>query len=276
MSGRLSGYVRYVLVGLLIATPTFAAEPDKAFPSGVAGYVVQVQGQTVWSRQADRPLPPASLTKVMTALLFLESRLPLDGVATISANAARATGTRLKLHAGEQMSAGDLLAASLLVSANDACLALAEHTAGSKDQFNAAMNRRAKELGLANSNFTNPCGHDEPKHRSSARDLAALTAVAMRQPVFAKLVNTIDHDIKTIAGRSFKLENSNALLGRYRGAMGVKTGFTPGAGNCLIAVVERNGVSVLLVVLNAPNRWWESVAMLDRALEQPLVGSVAR
>jgi serine-type D-Ala-D-Ala carboxypeptidase (penicillin-binding protein 5/6) len=191
---------------------------------------------------------------MMTALLFVESRLPFDGVATISPNAARATGTRLKLRAGEQMRAADLLAATLLVSANDACLALAEHTAGSKDQFNAAMNRRAKELGLTNSNFTNPCGHDEPKHRSSARDLAEISA-------------------KTIGGRTFKLENSNELLGRYTGALGVKTGYTPGAGNCLIAMAERNGLTVSLVVLNAPNRWWESVAVLDRAFDQARAGT---
>ena len=245
-----------------------AAEQGKPFPGGATAYLVQANGRTLWSQQADRALPPASLTKIMTALLFLESGTSLDGVVTVSVNAARATGTRLRLRAGEQMRAGDVLAATLLESANDACLALAEHVAHSKERFAEAMNARARDLGLNRTHFTNPCGHDEPQHLSSVRDLAELTKIAMRQPVFVKLVQTVELRVTTLGGRSFNIENKNELIGRYQGATGVKSGFTPRAGKCLIALAERDGITVLLVTLNAPNRWWDTTVLLDAAFER--------
>jgi D-alanyl-D-alanine carboxypeptidase (penicillin-binding protein 5/6) len=257
----------FTLLLATLAGNTAGAEPASAYPSGATAYLVEVQGSTLWSHQADRALPPASLTKILTALLFLESGLPLDGMVTVSGNAQRATGARLRLRAGEKMRAGDVLAATLLQSANDACLALAEHVAGNRQRFVAAMNRRARELGLTRTHFSNPCGHDEPNHRSSARDLAELTKAAMRQPVFAELVQTVERRVTTLRGRSFDLENKNELVGRYPGAIGVKSGFTTRAGKCLVALANKDGVTVLLVVLNAPNRWWESVALLDRAFE---------
>ncbi|MFN0299488.1 MAG: D-alanyl-D-alanine carboxypeptidase family protein [Burkholderiales bacterium] len=260
--------LRLALLLAGLAGAAASAASDKPFPGGAAAYLVEAQGRTLWSREADRTLPPASLTKIMTALLFLESGLPLDGAVTMSANVQRATGTRLRLRAGEQMRTRDVLAAMLLYSANDACLALAEHVAGSKVRFAESMNARAHALNLTQTHFTNPCGHDEPKHRSSVRDLATLTRVAMRQPVFAELVGTVDVRVSTLGGRAFHIENKNEIVGRYEGAIGVKSGFTPRAGNCLVALVERDGVSVLLVVLNAPNRWWDTTAVLDRAFEQ--------
>jgi serine-type D-Ala-D-Ala carboxypeptidase (penicillin-binding protein 5/6) len=258
-------------IALALAVTAFlavGAESDKPFPSGATAYLVEADGRTLWSLQADRALPPASLTKIMTALVFLESGTSLDSVVTVSASAARATGTRLRLRAGEQMRAADVLAATLLESANDACLALAEHLAGSKERFAEAMNGRARGLGMTRTHFTNPCGHDEPTHRSSARDLAELTKVTMRQPVFAALVRTVTVRVQTLAGRVFDLENKNELVGRYRAAIGVKSGFTPAAGKCLIALAERDGVTVLLVTLNAQNRWWDATTMLDRAFER--------
>ena len=131
------------------------------------------------------------------------------------------------------------------------------------------MNRRAGELGLTHTHFSNACGFDTPGHRSSARDLAVLARAALRQPTFAELVKTVTRTVRTLGGRTFELSNGNEIVGRYPGAIGVKTGFTAHAGKCLIALVQRDGVSVLLVVLNAPNRWWDSTAMLDRAFETP-------
>lgn len=263
----MSGTARLLALVLAACLARAVAAADEPFPGGAAAYVVEIDGRTRWAHRADRALPPASLTKIMTALLFLESGLPLDGRATVSAAAARATGTRLRLRPGEQMSAGDLLAATLIESANDACLALAEHVAGDKARFVARMNERARELGMSRSLFTNPCGHDEPAHRSSARDLATLTRAALQQPLLAELVAQVERRVSTVGGRGFVLENGNELVGRYPGAIGVKSGFTPRAGKCLVALARRDGVSVLLVVLDAPNRWWDSVAMLDRAFE---------
>jgi D-alanyl-D-alanine carboxypeptidase (penicillin-binding protein 5/6) len=258
------------LVLALLAAVGFAADARAAdlFPGGAAAYVVELDGRTLWSKAADRALPPASLTKIMTALVFLESGKPLDGVVTVSASAQRASGSRLGLKAGERLRAAEVLAAMLLRSANDACLALAEHVAGDKARFAALMNARASELGLVRTHFTNPCGHDEPGHRSTARDLALLARVAMAKPVFARIVETVDLPIATLEGRRFALVNGNELVGRYAGAIGVKTGFTPGAGKCLVALARRNGIEVLLVLLNGRNRWWESVAVLDRAFAE--------
>ena len=252
---------------VLIAAAGFAAAAPTAdlFPGGAAAYVVEVDGRALWSRDAERALPPASLTKIMTALVFLESGKPLDGVVTVSVRAQRAGGSRLGLKAGERLRAAEALAATLLRSANDACLALAEHVAGDKARFAALMNARARELGLTRTHFTNPCGHDEPGHVSTARDLAVLARAAMAQPVFARIVETVDLPIATLDGRRFALVNGNELVGRYAGAVGVKTGFTPGAGKCLVAIARRDGVEVLLVLLNGRNRWWESVEALDRA-----------
>jgi D-alanyl-D-alanine carboxypeptidase (penicillin-binding protein 5/6) len=245
-----------------------AGRAAEFFPSGVAAYVVEVEGRTLWSYDPDRALPPASLTKIMTALLFLESGRPLDGVVTVSPSAQRETGSRLRLRAGEQMRARDALAATLLESANDACLALAEHIAGDQRAFTAAMNQRAQQLKMGHTHFSNPCGHDDAKHLSSAGDLARLTAVAMQQPLFAELVRTVELRVFTLGGRRFDLENRNELVGRYPGAIGVKTGFTSRAGKCVVALARRNGVTVLLVALNAPNRWWDSAALLDRAFAE--------
>ena len=256
--------LRLVLT-LLLSADVAAAH---LFPGGAAAYLIEVDGRTLWSQAADRPLPPASLTKIMTALVFLESGKPLDGVVTVSGRAQRETGSRLGLKAGERLRAAEALAATLLRSANDACLALAEHVAGDKARFAALMNARARELGLTRTHFTNPCGHDEPGHVSTARDLAVLARAAMAQPVFARIVETVDLSIATLDGRRFALVNGNELVGRYAGAVGVKTGYTPGAGKCLVAIARRGGVEVLLVLLNGRNRWWESVEALDRAFAE--------
>ena len=245
-----------------------SSEPADPFPTLAASYLVQVQGKTLWSHRADAALLPASLTKIMTALLVLESGRPLDEVVTVSAAAAKETGTRLGLRAGEKMRAGDLLAAALLASANDACLALAEHVGGGKAAFVERMNARARALGMTRTHFTNACGHDEPKHRASARDLAVLAGAALRQPFLAEIVALVRFRVATLGGRAFDLENKNELIGRYDGAVGVKSGWTPGAGKCVVALARRNGVTVLLVLLGAPNRWWDAVAVLDRAFAE--------
>jgi D-alanyl-D-alanine carboxypeptidase (penicillin-binding protein 5/6) len=275
MIDRATACWRFLLpcsLGVLVALipPTDAAAQTSAaaaspYPGGAAAYVVEVDGKTLWSRNADRPLPPASLTKLMTALLVIESGQSLDDLVTMSAKVARATGARLGLRRGERLRVRDLLTAALLDSANDACLALAEQVGGNEARFVLAMNQRAAGLGLAHTHFANACGHDEPTHRSSAHDLAELAKEAMRQPAIAELVGLVRSHIQTQAGRSWDLLNTNELVGRYPGAVGIKTGFTAKAGKCLIALARRGDVSVLLVALNAPNRWWESAALLDQA-----------
>lgn len=268
--GRFSA-ARTLLLGaalaLLSAAPVRAGT-DEVFPNVATSYLVRVDNRETWSHQAYLRLPPASLTKIMTALLVLEHGRFQDTV-TISPHAAAETGMHLGLHAGEQFYVADLLAATLLQSANDACHALAEHLAGSERAFVARMNRRAGELGMSDTHFANACGHDDPQHYSSAHDLARLAEAALAQPLFTKLTARVEAAIATRDGRrTFRLVNRNELVGRYPGAVGVKTGYTPQAGKCLVAYAQRNNTSVMAVLLNAPDRWWTAVAMLDRAFAE--------
>jgi len=242
-----------------------AAGPRDLFGNVAAAYLVKVDGREVWARNPDRPLPPGSLTKMMTALLVLE-RADLGQVAAVSREASRETGTRLGLAPGDRMSVIELLGATLLGSANDACHVLADHVAGSETKFVDLMNARAREMGLSHTRFANACGHDDPGLYSTARDLARLAETAMGNPVFAKMSGLVAGEISTAdGGRTFILENKNLLIGSYPGAKGVKTGFTGRAGKCLAAFAERDGKGVLLVLLNAPDRWWKAGQILDAA-----------
>ena len=253
-------------LALLASAPRAeAARPGDPFGNVAAAYLVKVDGREVWARNPDRRLAPGSLTKMMTALLVLERADP-GQVATVSREASRETGTRLGLEAGDRMPVIDLLAAALLGSANDACHALADHVAGSEKKFVALMNARAREMGLSGTRFANACGHDAPDLYSTARDLARLAEAAMGNPVFAKIAGIVRGGISTAdGGKNFPLENKNELIGRYRGAKGVKTGFTGRAGKCLAAFAERDGKRVLLVLLDAPDRWWKAEEILDAA-----------
>jgi D-alanyl-D-alanine carboxypeptidase (penicillin-binding protein 5/6) len=261
------------LLALLLVAPKAQADGSDPFPHVAAAYLIETDGTTVWTHQANRRLPPASLTKIMTALLVLE-RGQLGETVTVSAAAAAETGHQLRLRAKETWRAEDLLAATLIESANDACRALAEHIAGSDEGFAALMNDRAASLGLKDTHFTNSAGHDHPLHYSTAADLAVLTRVALTHPLFRQLVATKRLDIHPLnSTRVYRMQNNNKLLGQYPGLAGVKTGFTQGAGRCLVALAERDGVEILLVLLRAPNRWNTASRMLDRAFQKVVAGT---
>jgi serine-type D-Ala-D-Ala carboxypeptidase (penicillin-binding protein 5/6) len=235
------------------------------FPEAAASYIVEVNGKTLWAHKPHLRLPPASLTKIMTALLVFEKGR-MEDIVTVSRDATLATGTRLGLRTEEKMRVSYLLSATILQSANDACRLLAEYVSGSQSDFVRLMNLRARELGMSNTHFTNACGHDNPDHYSTAHDLLVLAGTAMNNLLFAELTGIVATRIDTVdKGRTFYLENKNELIGRYTGALGVKTGFTAAAGKCLIALAERKGKRVLLVMLNAPERWWHAEKILDRA-----------
>lgn len=255
-----------VLAAFLAASPVHAA--DDPYPWIAAAYIVKRDGKLLWAGQPDARLPPASLAKLMTALLALE-RGKLDEQVTVGKAVLQATGTRIGLKPGEKVQASDLLAATIVRSANDACRSLADFLGPSVDEFVSRMNARAAALGLKNTHFVEPCGHDRKDQYASAADLARLAEEVMKHPEYLRLARTERISFKTAAGRAFSLRNTNALLGRYDGAIGLKTGYTEGAGNCLVALVERDGVLVLAVLLNAPNRWWNAVGLLDRAFAAP-------
>ncbi len=239
--------------------------PDR-FPQIADAYLVQIGDRDLWARGADERLPPASLTKIMTALLVIEDYQP-DRVVVVSEKAARASGA-LKIRAGEQFTIEALLTATLVASANNACTALAESAAGSVAAFVAKMNARAIALGLANTHFANPCGFDASDHYSSARDLARVTHTALAHPEFAAIVAKPEAAIATTDGkRQYRFRNRNALIGNYAPAIGVKTGYTAKAGTCLIALAREGDADVLLVMLNAKRRWWDAIGVIENAFE---------
>ena len=264
-----------LLVPAIVLGAALAFGAPDPFPGVAAAYLVRSNGSTIWSHDSRRRLPPASLTKMMTALLAVEDG-GLDRITTVSASAARETGTRIGLRRGDRMRVRDLLAATLLGSANDACRALAEEVDGSESRFVQRMNERARQLGLHDTHFVNSSGHHHSQHYSTAEDLALLGETVMKNPLIASLAATVEMRITTAdRSRTFRFENKNELIGRYQGSIGVKTGFTEKAGQCLVAVAERHGSRVLLVLLNAPDRWWQAVAMLDRAFAERRASAAA-
>jgi serine-type D-Ala-D-Ala carboxypeptidase (penicillin-binding protein 5/6) len=260
-------------ITLAVASPAGAAKRHTRHHHRPArpvttSYVVKINGDTFREQNANLRRPPASLTKIMTALIVLE-RGRLDDVVTVSPGAARETGSRIGLRRGQRFRAGDLLAASLMASANDATRALADHVAGSQPAFVRLMYERAQRLGLHDTRFTNVCGHDDKGLYTTAHDLVILTDHALRNPTFAEVVARRSMSISTVQGnRSFVLRNKNRLIGRYPGALGVKTGTTPNAGQCLVAVAQRGDTRVVLVLMHARQRWSAAPALLDAAFEE--------
>lgn len=264
------------------ATPTAAidryANLSNPYPQVAKAYYVQLNERALWGQAIDTALPPASLTKLMTAHLLLQRSAQqanwLASMQTISVTAANATGSRLGLRRGDRISIHDLLVAMLMMSGNDACLALAEAHSGSEPAFVAQMNSEAQRLALTQTHFDNACGFDATEHRSSVRDLIALTETALTHPQLVHWVALSQTRVQ-INGKNKTVKSSNALLGRLPGAIGVKTGFTQQAGKCVIALVERDGQRVLAVFLDAPDRWWDLAAIIELAFRQlrtPLAG----
>ena len=224
-------------------------------------YLVDMKsGRVLLEKDATRRLPPASLTKVMTALVALESASPQQVVQVD--RRALLSRSSLKLHAGEQFLLRDLLTAMLVTSANDACQAVALHVGGEADRFVTMMNERARALGLENTHFANACGFDAPGHYSTAADLARLTEQALQVPAFSMMVRTVTRDIATVDGtRHVPLHSTNELL-LDPDVTGVKTGYTSKAGRCLIASLFKDGHQLLLVGLNVMDRWEQATQLL--------------
>ena len=241
------------------------AAPDR-FAGAAAAYLVRADGKTLFSSAADARLPPASLTKMLTALV-IEELAPSDAEVIVSARAAGAGGARMGLKQGMRLRVADLLAGMLLRSANDACYALADHVDGGERRLVERMNERARTMALHATHFQNPCGFDAPGQRSSAADLARIADALLAKPALALLVAQPKLRVVGRDGQVFQLTNTNALIGRVPGARGVKTGFTNRAGHCLVGVVDRDGIRVLVVLLNARDRWWDAAAMIDAAFD---------
>ncbi len=231
-------------------------------------------GTVIAEKDADKTRPIASVTKIMTLLLIAEAvdsgKLKLTDTVTVSDYAASMGGSQVFLEPGETQDVETMMKCISIASANDACVAMAEHLAGSEAAFVEQMNAKAKALGMSNTTFHNCCGLDVTGHVSCARDVALMSAELMKNhPWITKYTTTwMDTIIHTTRRGSseFGLANTNKLLKQYNGITGLKTGSTDEAKYCLSATAERNGVKLVAVVLAAPDtktRFREAAALLD-------------
>jgi D-alanyl-D-alanine carboxypeptidase (penicillin-binding protein 5/6) len=220
-------------------------------------------GRVLYEKNAHEHLPPASVTKIMTALLLVEKR-DLNRVVTISQNAADTPESSIWLEAGEKLTREQLLYACMLNSANDAAEALAESVAGSEKNFVKLMNQRARELGMKDTHFCNPHGLQTSGHYTSAYDLALLSREALNHKVFRQVVSTKNIKIPW-AGNDYDrlLINQNRLLYRYDGTIGIKTGYTKQAGNCVVGAAQKGSLVLIAVALNSPSVYQDLEQMLD-------------
>ena len=273
--------VAFLLSGLILiisVLPVSAEEADHSkAPEVKAKAAILVEattGKTLFAMNEHEQLAPASVTKIMTMILVLEQmqagKLKQDDIVTASANARAMGGSEINLDTGEQMTVHDLMMATAVASANDAAVALGEHIAGgSEAKFVEMMNARAKELGMNDTHFVNPCGLPEEGHVTSAYDIA----------IMSRHLITLDHAIEYLTTNlypiregenEYKMRNSNELVRTYEGCIGIKTGYTDEAGYCLSAGATRNGKTMISVVLGAEQshqRNVDSAALLDYGFE---------
>lgn len=224
-------------------------------------------GNILYENNPDERLPIASVTKVMTMLLIMEAvdsgKINLDDMVTVSENAMSYGGSTMFLETGEQLTVNDMLKGIAVASANDGCVAMAEHLAGSESAFVDVMNEKAKELGMENTHFMNTNGLDEDDHYSSARDVAIMSRELMKHET---IFNYTSIWMDTLRGGKFQLANTNKLIRFYDGANGLKTGSTSKALCCLSAAAKRNDMQLIAVVLGAPTsaeRFASAKSLLD-------------
>ncbi len=230
---------------------------DKKLPLRVsARNAIAIDGKSMevlWGQKGYEIVPMASTTKILTSLIAINYG-DLDRKVTISKNASSIRGSTVGYKAGEEVTMRELLFGLMFRSGNDAAIAIAEDIGGSIDKFSNIMNDFARSLGIIDSHFESPHGLDSAKHYSSAYDLAILTAKGMESDIFREIVGEkVIYKDKYNFTRDY--QNINKILYRIPGANGVKTGYTGGAGKCLVSSVNHNDRNIIIVVLNCPDRW---------------------
>ncbi len=243
-----------VLIFILIfsASAVFSSAPE--YDAKAVVLMDSASGSVLYGENADEPLPPASVTKIMTMLLIMEAidrgEIAYDTVVTASERAKSMGGSTVFLDAGEQMTVDDLLKGIAVASGNDACVAMAEHLAGSVEAFVDKMNARAAELGMSNTHFVNCNGLDAEGHYCSAMDIAIMSRELMKHSGIFRYT-TIWMD--SLRGGAFQLVNTNRLVRFYDGATGLKTGSTNNALCCISATAKRDGMHLIAVVMGSPD-----------------------
>lgn len=253
---KLVAGVAAALLAVILAFPCSGVSAQKAI-------VMDAQtGRVLYEKNCDAQSLIASTTKIMTALVVCEQCNVLDRV-RIPKEAVGIEGSSMYLKEGQVLTVQELLYGLMLHSGNDAAVALAIYCGGTVEGFAELMNDKAHQLGLKNSHFANPNGLDAPEHYSTAKDLAILASYAMQNPIFAMTVSA-----KTVRVGQQTLTNHNKLLWQYKGADGVKTGYTKKAGRILVSSAKRDGRRLIAVTINAPDDWHDHMYLLDAAFEQ--------
>ena len=261
-----------LLLVCLISFGTMCAYAEESAPTldlsaKSAILIEQTSGKVLFEKNADEQLPLASVTKIMTMLLTMEAldsgKIMLDDMVVASERAKSMGGSTIFLDTGEEMSVHDLLKGIAVASGNDACVAMAEHIAGSEEGFVMMMNNRAQELGMINTHFVNTNGLDADGHYSSARDISIMSRELLKHP---KIFDYTTIWMDSLRDGKFQLANTNKLIRFYKGANGLKTGSTDKALSCLSASALRDNMQLICVVMAAPtsqNRFADASKMLD-------------
>lgn len=284
---RMEGYVMKRFVSLLLIflfaitrfEPTALAEEkstvELANDAKSAILIERDTGTILYNKNSNEPLPPASMTKIMTMLLIMEAldkgTLKIDEKVRTSEYAASMGGSQIFLEAGEEMTTDELLQAIAIGSANDASVALAERISGSEEAFVEQMNKRAHDLGLKNTIFKNTTGLPIEGHYSTAHDMAIIAKELLKYDDITKYTGVYESYLRENTDKKFWLVNTNRLVRFYTGVDGLKTGFTNEAKYCLTATAEKNGMRVIAVVFGAPTskvRNAQVTKMLDFAFSQ--------
>lgn len=257
-------------VATLLATVLLFSTHAEALSAEKAILLDATTGRVLYEKNADAQSLIASTTKIMTALVVCEQCNVLDRM-RIPKEAVGIEGSSMYLREGEVLAIQELLYGLMLSSGNDAAVALAIYCGGTVEGFVQMMNDKARTLGLSNTHFENPNGLDAPAHYSTARDLAVLSAYAMKNPIFYKTVSA-----KTVKIGERYLRNHNKLLWRVDGADGVKTGYTKAAGRILVSSATRDGRRLIAVTLNASDDWNDHSALLADGFSRYAVKTLAK
>lgn len=246
--------------------------PPKIFATA-AIVVDQKSAEVLFAQNPDKKLEPASTTKIMTALLAIEN-YDLNQIASVSSGLAK-DGSSMGLLGGETIRIEDLLAGLLVPSANDAADQLSRLYPGGTLSFVQAMNSRALQLGLSNTQYKNPIGYEDPTHVTTVHDLAILAREAMKKKEFSSLVRVPSLTVYSSDKRiSHTLKSTNELLGKFTGIEGIKTGWTQEAGECFVAQATRGNQTYIVVVLHSPDRFKETAILLDWAFKNYTTDSI--
>ncbi len=236
------------------------------YPGVAFAYALAIDDELLWGHNINAPHAPASLVKLLAALTLLDSDWNPNALIPISEHASRATRPRVGLRSGDNVRAGDALAAMLVQSANDACLALVEHAGPGLAAFAAKMNARAVSLGMRDTRIGHPCGFDAEGQHSTVKDLMLLARAAHADPRISDIVGRQSGTLRTAAGIQLSFNSTNQLLGRLNGVIGMKTGYTAEAGDCVVALAEQAGHLVWLVLLDSRPRWFAAHRILSDGL----------